>query len=60
MQMFFATPHFITDSSWREFALLALEMNSPAPGVRPTKRMLNAIQTNITSLSEITENFRPL
>ena len=37
MQMFFATSHFITESSWREFALLALKMDSPALGVGPTE-----------------------
>lgn len=60
-KMFFATPQLGMDSAaWPDFVKHVLRSNAPRPWVFPTKKMLNDMESNISSLVKVSEDFKPL
>lgn len=59
--MFFAVPHHGLDIwAWRKFTTLVLKINTPVPGITPTRKMEEEAVTNSADLLAITTDFRPL
>jgi hypothetical protein len=59
--MFFATPQLgMRSEAWPDFVKHVLQSNAPKPGAFPTKKMLKEVESNISSLVKVSEDFKPL
>ncbi|KAK5652115.1 hypothetical protein OQA88_10757 [Cercophora sp. LCS_1] len=61
VRMFFATPQYGMDSAaWPDFVKHVLRCNAPRPGAFPTRKMLTEMESNVSSLLKVSEDFKPL
>lgn len=59
--MFFATPHNgLDEDAWTVFTTHVLKLDTPAPGVRPSRNMLKELDLNSRALRKITQDFWPV